>query len=226
MNRDITSIGVGLLISIYLLRRTDLYLFTRIVLLYGILWFMGRLQNTYDYENALPLAKDKLQPGTVISYAIRNKKVSLYPLDIYRLLGDRYLHTGLVLSHQGELKVLDWRPLKITEFADYRLETAFVGHVYLVPVDEYMDHFGKNIIMRTYTPPKKVSIEFDQAILTQIARESRVTICSLLCMRYLALTGLVNGDQVSLSNVLSYIPLSSSLKLLHRNWKEDYFVAT
>jgi hypothetical protein len=226
MNRDLVSIGIGLSISIYLLRRDDLYLFTRIVLLYGILWFVGRLQNIYDYENALPLVKDKIQPGTIMIYAIRDKKLSFHPLDLYRLLGDRYLHSALVLSHQGELKVLDWRPLPVKEFAVYRLRSAFVGHVYLVPVEEYMDHYGKNIIIRTYTPPETVSVEYNPKIIQQIASESRVVVCSSLCMRYLALAGVVPDGSVKMEDFLKNIPLAAKMKLLRRNWREDYFVTS
>jgi hypothetical protein len=223
MIRDVSSIILCLLITMYIVQRRNLPPLARLALLYAVLWLVNALISSFDLQ--FVKTTSNIRPGTILSYAFRTNPLSYYPIDIYRMLGDRYLHFALVVSHQSELYVMDSRQNSIAEFEPYRVTTQIKGCVYRIPLDTYLNYWKKSVIFRTYTPPETISLYYDSQILEQIAREScGIVICSTLCMRYLSLAGVIPGCCITLKNLLSYIPLTSAMKLLSRNWREDYFV--
>jgi hypothetical protein len=139
------------------------------------------------------------------------------PLAFIRMIGFRYMHLALVVTHEDKPHVLEWRGCDL--FKGYEVAKSKIGIINLVPLETYFEKINqKGAIFRLYHPPRPMRLTYKKEIVDRI--KDNYTICSKFATEYF------NHSVKRGINPFLYLPENCISELTQRNWKEEYCVDT
>lgn len=207
-----------ILLTVYLMTRKEIVFPIRLLFCLILLFVLYSINNDYDRRAVRTFSTGDLPPGSFISYSY-NQIIDqeMGPLIGLRLLGERYLHFGLVVDNNGRRDVLEWRQKSIEEFRDYIVTETYIGFIYSIPIKIYLQEMSKmNITLAVFYPPVEQYVPLDISYIDSIKDKF------LYCTRFsfLYATKVMGLD----TSPFLYFPSQCAKELRRNGWREEYYI--
>ena len=209
---------IELLLCLYLLSQTHLSLPTRLLFILFVLWIIYGIRYEYESTVAAPIRTEKIPVGSFITYSFnRLAYQKLNPLIPLRLLGERYLHFGIVVDNKGRKDVLEWRLSQVDSLKQYKILDVRIGCIYSIPIERYVEENGKlKLTFGVFYPPREQSVPLE--IEHVVGLKDHFLYCTRFVFSY---AEKVMGLRTS---PFFYLPGQCAKELRQKGWREEYYI--